>query len=173
MQNENETLPQTIAEVRELMRQARAELERAIAGLSEQQLTTRRDAVGWSIKDHLMHLALWARGISALLQRQPRWEAMGLDGESVHSNDADQLNALLHQPHKDRPLAEVLAAFDDAHRGVLAALEGLSDADLARTYSYYQPDEPGEDDGTPIVAWIAGNTYEHYDEHRSWLAALI
>lgn len=46
-------------------------------------------------------------------------------------------------------------------------------ADLFRTYSYFQPDEPGEDSGRPIIAWIIGNTYEHYDEHRAWIEELI
>ena len=43
-------------------------------------------------------------------------------------------------------------------------LSGLTDANLLKTYSYYQPDEPGEDSGSPIVGWITGNTYYHYDE---------
>ncbi|HET8629033.1 MAG TPA: hypothetical protein VFL91_16545, partial [Thermomicrobiales bacterium] len=47
-----------------------------------------------------------------------------------------------------------------------------SDADLTRTYAQYLPDEPGEDTGTPIAEYIAGDTYEHFDEHRGWIAAL-
>ena len=48
-----------------------------------------------------------------------------------------------------------------------------SDADLRKTYSHYQPDEPGEDSGEPIMRWVAGNTYEHYAEHQEWIEALI
>jgi hypothetical protein len=39
-------------------RRSRAELLDAIAGLSEAQMTE-RTLDGWSVKDHLLHLALW------------------------------------------------------------------------------------------------------------------
>ncbi len=52
-------------------------------------------------------------------------------------------------------------------------LSGLTDANLLKTYPYYQPDEPGEDRGSPIVGWITGNTYYHYDEHRVLIEALV
>ena len=51
-------------------------------------------------------------------------------------------------------------------------LAGLSDADLLKTYRHYQPDEPEENSGAPIIGWIAGNTYEHYAEHQAWVEAL-
>ncbi len=34
-------------------------------------------------------------------------------------------------------------------------------------------DEPGEDSGSPIVGWITGNTYYHYDEHSLLIEALV
>ena len=37
----------------------------------------------------------------------------------------------------------------------------------------YQPDKPGEDSGSPIVGWITGNTYYHYDEHRVLIEGLV
>ena len=55
----------------------------------------------------------------------------------------------------------------------MASLHALTDADLLKTYSHYQPDEPGEDSGSPIVGWITGNTYYHYDEHRVLIEALV
>ena len=56
---------------------------------------------------------------------------------------------------------------------MLTTLAGLSDEDLFKTYSYYQPDEPGDDSGDPILNWIMGNTYEHYAEHQAWIEALL
>lgn len=51
-------------------------------------------------------------------------------------------------------------------------LARLHDADLLKTYSEFQPDQPGEDSGAPIIGWIADNTYEHYAEHQAWVEAL-
>jgi hypothetical protein len=67
----------------------------------------------------------------------------------------------------------VLAALRDGQQQLLDALDGLTDADLFKTYSHYQPDEPGKDSGAPILGWIAGNTYAHYAEHQGWIQALV
>jgi hypothetical protein len=169
----DETRPQTKSELLARMAEARAPLEQAVSQLSEAQLTTVDIQSGWSIKHHLAHLAAWEIGIAALLQRRPRWEAMGLDEATVASHETDDLNAIIYQQNKNRSLAEVRAYFHEAHQQMLMALASLSDEDLFKTYSYYQPDEPGDDSGDPILNWIIGNTYEHYAEHQAWIEALL
>ena len=170
--NESEALPRDKAELLERIQRTRAALERAIGQLSEAQLVAPGAASGWSVKDHLAHLAVWEQGLTALLQGRPRPAAMEVD-EATYLRSEDALNALIYQRNKDRSLAEVLAAFRQAHDQVLAALAGLTDADLFKTYSHYQPNELGEDSGEPILKWVAGNTYEHYAEHHAWLRALV
>ena len=93
-------------------------------------------------------------------------------GEQTYLRSEDALNALIYRQNKERPLSDVVADFQQAHTDLLGVLAGLTDADLFRTYSDYQPDEPGEDSGAPIVGWIAGNSYEHYAEHQAWVEAL-
>ena len=61
--------------------------------------------------------------------------------------DLDDMNAIKHGGHKNSPLTEAFTDFRRAHEQVLAALEKLSDVDLFKIYSRYQPDEPGEDSG--------------------------
>ena len=169
----SESLPRDKPELLERIQQARAALEQTISQLSDGQLVAAGHASGWSVKDHLAHLTIWEQGLAALLQAQPRYAAMHVDERTYVSADEDSLNALIYQRNKERSLAEVLAAFRQAHQQVLDALEGLTDADLFKTYSHYQPDEPGEDSGEPILKWVAGNTYEHYAEHHAWLQALV
>ena len=93
--------------------------------------------------------------------------------EATYLRSTDAINEVVYERNKGRSAPDVLADFRQAHQDVLAALGGLTEADLLRTYSHYQPDEPGEDSGAPIVRWIAGNTYEHYDEHQEWIEALV
>ena len=169
--NESEALPRDRAELLERIQRTRAALERTIGQLSETQLAAPGAASGWSVKDHLAHLAVWEVSLTALLQRRPRYAAMEVD-EATYLRGADAINEVVYQRNKDRSLAEVLAAFRQAHDQLLDALGGLTDADLLKTYSHYQPDEPGEDSGEPILKWVAGNTYEHYAEHHAWLQAL-
>jgi hypothetical protein len=127
---------------------------------------------GYSAKDHLAHLTAWERGIVALLQKKPRFQAMGVEEAFVAGKTMDDMNEVIYQRNRQRPLIEVLADFEQEHRALLGILAGMDDADLFRPYSYYQPDEPGRDDGRPILSWIAGNTYEHFNEHAGWLREL-
>ena len=166
-------LPGDKAELLERVQLAWAALEESISQLSDAKLVAPGPGEAWSIKDHLAHLATWERGIAALLQGRPRYVAMHLDEETYLSNNEDGLNAIIYQHNKERSLAEILATFQQAHQQVLVALAGLSDADLFKTYSHYQPDEPGKDSGEPILKWVAGNTYEHYAEHQAWIEAPV
>jgi len=97
---------------------------------------------------------------------------MHLDADTYFNGDADAVNAIIYQRNADRSLAKVRTDFAQGQRDLLDALAPLTDADLLKAYSHYQPDEPGEDGGEPIVNWIVGNTYGHYAEHRAWIEAL-
>ncbi len=173
MEDERPVQPQDKAELLDRIDRARASLNEVIARLGDTQLVAPGPDGRWSVKDHLAHLAAWELGIAALLRRRPRFAAMQLDEQTYLNTDANGLNTIIHQQNQGRSLGEVRLVFREAQRELLTALDSLTDADLFKTYSSYQPDEPGEDSGAPIVGWIAGNTYEHYDEHRGWIEALV
>jgi hypothetical protein len=140
---------------------------------SDEQLT-KAGPEGWSVKDHLAHLAAWEMGIVALRRKENRWEAMGLPKDIMSQiKDEDDLNERIHNNSRDHSLAEVRAAFEDAHQQMVSAISNLTDADLVKTYSYFQPDEPGDDDGQPIWPRIVGNTYGHYEEHTPWIKTVV
>ncbi len=166
------TWPQTKMELLEELHQASTELEQTLNTYSGDQMTDLHDQASWSIQDHLNHLATWEDGVAALLEHRPRYEAMGVDIATVQGADEDEENAIIRERTPKRTLAETLAALRAAHKHLLAALDGLSDADLFKPYSYYQPDEPGADNGKPIVAWVVGNCSGHYQEHLPWIKAI-
>jgi hypothetical protein len=167
-------LPQTKAELIERMETGYAALEDRLGQLSEAQLSKRPTASEWSIKDHLAHLAAYEYGIAALLRREPRWAAMQLNEQLVRDSQSfDEINAAIYQQQQERSLAEVQAAFRDAHHQLLAVLKNLTDADLFKTYADYQPHDPDANHQDPVLGWIVGNTYEHYAEHRPWMEELL
>ncbi len=165
-------LPKDKAALLARIEAARTALDRSISQLNDAQLVAAGGDDGWSVKDHVAHLATWEAGIAALLQHRPRYAAMGVDEATYLDSDADALNAIFYEQKKRRSLADVLSFFRDAQHQLLGALATLTDADLFLTYSHYQPDEPGEDSGEPILRWIAGNSYDHYAEHQEWIEAL-
>jgi hypothetical protein len=138
--------------------------------LTETQLTAPTDAAGWTVKDHLMHLAVWEDGIVALLSGQDRAARMRLDAETWNSHDYDRMNAVIQQQHKDLSLSEVRQHFSAAHHQLMATITTLSDADLQKPYNHYQPDSQQDH---PVVASILGNTEGHYAEHRPWIEAIV
>lgn len=161
------------AELLRRIRESRAALERTVDRLSEAQLTT-PGSDGWSVKDHLAHVAAWEESLLALLEGRDRNVAIGIDPTTSASSDSDvdAINAIVQRRSRERSLADVLATFHDSHARILTALDRLSDADLLRPYSHYQPNVQPHDP-RPVIGWIDGNTWDHYDEHSTWIGRLI
>ncbi|MGE5595005.1 MAG: ClbS/DfsB family four-helix bundle protein, partial [Hyphomicrobiales bacterium] len=151
---------------------SRQKLDRLIASAPPPRLE-RPGADGWSAKDHLAHLAAWERSLVALIEGRPRHRALDLTAEEYRSEDTDAVNAKVYERRAAWRLAQVLSDYQGAHEACLEALARLSDEDLRRGYSHFQPDEPGEDTGKPITDWICGNTCDHFDEHREYIEALL
>ncbi len=143
-----------------------------IDGLTEGQLTTPGPDGGWSIKDHLAHMAMWEIGVAALLRREHRWEAMGVSQEFVDVSTEEEINAAIEANHKHLSLAEARELFDFAHRDLLASLEDISDDELYQTYSYFQPWE-GSDNGQPVINRILNNTRGHWEDHIPWIQVIL
>jgi hypothetical protein len=165
--------PQNVDEVREWIERRRNQLLDLLEAQPEAALVERTDAAGWSAKDHVIHMAMWERGIVYLLRKQPRHVGMGVPEDVFRGHDVDRTNDLIYRQHRDKDWANVRREFDDVHRELLATLDGLTWEDVQRPYSHYAPNEPGEDNGDPVAYWIAGNTYGHYDQHREWIEALL
>jgi hypothetical protein len=147
------------------IRAARAALEQALDRLDEAALT-RPGPDGWSIKDHLFHIAAWLRKTTAVLHGKPGHEAMQVPFALYNAGDEDGINALLQQHSEPLSLAEVLADFRASHATILAYIEGQPEARLSATYN---PNDP--DDHRRVIEAIAGNTYEHDEEHLGWIEA--
>lgn len=168
--------PRTKDEFLPDLERAWAELNETLEGFSEEQMTQRTDAVGWTVKDHLAHLVSWEEGIIALLRRQPRWEAMrvttALAETRLEPITEDELNQHMRDQMQALSLAEVGERLAAANDEVTALVESMEAEDLLKGYSHFAPDEPGEETGRPVLGWVVGNSSEHYREHLSWMRAI-
>lgn len=163
--------PETKAELLERMAAAYEAAEAFIAAHDEAALTRPISDAGWSAKDYFAHLRDWEYSLVALLQKEVRYEAMGLTKELIASGDFDVQNDVLYQKHKDRPLADVLTDFRSTHQQLLDILANLNDEDLQRPYRHYQPNiawigaTSDSYADNPVMGWMVGDTYGHYAEH--------
>ena len=161
--------PITKAELLADIQQGWDDFHAFLAAYSRDQLSTLKDAVGWTPQDHIVHLAVWEDSITALLSGQSQREGLGLD-EATWASDYDHQNAVLRERYLALSLDEALDLFQQSHARLIAKIEALSDEDLQRPYSHYVPDFDREQ---PVIGWIIGDTYEHYQEHQPWIAAIV
>ena len=91
-----ETEPRDTEELLARIANGWATLNQRIAPLSSAQLTAPGPDDGWSVKDHLAHLATWEGMLIALLEGKPIHSAFGLsraEYDALESTDA--LNAVI------------------------------------------------------------------------------
>jgi uncharacterized damage-inducible protein DinB len=165
--------PMNVRELRARMDAGLAAFEAALDRLSEEQLTGPRDHVGWTVRDHLTHLAAWADGITALLRGEERWQAMGITPTLATNTpepqlDFDVINERIAERHRGLSGAEARALVVAAHRRLAAEVDKLTDEQLAWPYKRFGTPATG-DGTTPIAEYIAGDSYGHYDEHLGWI----
>jgi uncharacterized protein (TIGR03083 family) len=146
------------------------ELDDLIGGLGSAELQT-PVADGWTVKDHLTHLAVWEDSLLALLEGRDRAAAMGVPGLGEAGTEA--INAAVFEQHRDDTPEEALSRFRSTHRRLLDKLQELGDRDLSLPYSHFQPDADDADHQRPVVGWIEGNTFEHYEEHLAYIRASL
>jgi hypothetical protein len=139
----------------------------AIDELTAEQMNV-PDAGGWSIKDNLAHLAAWEQYmLHHYLGDQPPYEAMQIDRAAYESLDEDGINAVLYERNKDRSVEEVLTGLKRSHQEVVATLQQMNFADLL------QPLDEDDPQKRPVLDWVIGNTYDHYQEHRRTIQAML
>lgn len=165
----NTPAPQRKSELIARIQESRAALDALVGALSPEQAAAPAPDGGWSVKDHLAHLAAWQCVAYLRLIGHMRYEheVFGMNPARYAASSGDELNAAVYRSCRDRTLAEVRASFEQAYQQVLGALAGMSWADLQRPTS---PDDPHL--GT-LVGNVSGNTYEHFEEHAGWVRASL
>lgn len=169
----NEQYPTSLAELDERIELERNKLLALVDNLPPQERDEIRDPAGWSAKDHMAHLSMWERSMVYLLSGRPRHDGLGVDRETYLRHDYDQTNDAIYREHRDRPWGFLRVQFDEVHGEMIDTLRQVGWDGLHLTYSHYAPDEPGDDSGEPVIYWVAGNTFLHYDMHRGWIEELL
>jgi hypothetical protein len=126
---------------------------------------------GWAVKDHLIHLGAWELSLLGLLEGRDRVAAMGVPGVE---QEQEAINSAVWALHRNKTPEEAVAYFAGTHGQLLAALDKLSFEDLQLPYMHYQTNSEGVTGvDRPVIGWVAGDTYEHYEEHIPWMTSLV
>ena len=129
-------------------RETRADLLDAIDGVSD-ELMTERTLDGWSIKDHLAHIALWDDTRAQEVERI----SAGHDSTWRMSGEQDAaFNEIGYDLRRDLPLAQVRWELEASRERLLRAIERANDRGL-----------------DPSLYGEAGLTSGHEAQHAGWI----
>lgn len=144
-----------------------------IDALTPEDWTGPTDAVGWTVKDHVSHLAAWAASMIAVIEKQPRWEGIGVSREvwDTVENRYDTINAVVRENHLADSIEQVRADLVSAHKGLMALVEPMSIEELSRPYSDFQPWAEGV--SSPLYGYVDGNSGGHYDLHLEYIRKIL
>lgn len=151
---------------------AYAALEDALKGFTQEQRTSIHDQQGWTVKDHLVHLAAWERSVVFMLQSRPRHLGLEVDKGLYQEGSFEQINAAIQARNQDLSWEEVLESFHSTHQQFLDSIRPLTDADLSQPYRHYLPDEPGQGGDRPAINALYANSADHFREHLEYIEAL-
>ena len=165
-----------------LINEGYTEFATLIAPLDATQLTTVGVDHQWSIKDILVHSAFWQHHlltylpsaiqgkvpekmthekIDALRRAFPGADTALAESEQQQTpiDDFSDENDYIYLRNKSRTLADVLTDFQASYAQVVETLHTIDDALL------FEPDRFPWAEGNALWYWVAGNTFEHYEEH--------
>ncbi len=135
-------------------------LAAVIATLDEPQIL-RRDEGQWSVKDIMAHIAAWEKFLIAnQFLGIPAGDALCVGPDVLERASEDEVNAILFERNRDRPLAEVQSEWYETHRWLMSELARLDEERLNRQTLCFGKIP------RPLAQWIVFNTYEHYADHR-------
>jgi len=138
-------------------------LQAALDGLTEEQMHQPGVVGEWTIKDILAHITAWqTRLITAMFKAEKGFTPDTTEGGKT----VDQMNEKFYREMKERPFDQVWDDLDSSYHQLLGRLEGWKEKDLfdPKRFKWMQ--------GEPFAVYIAGDSYEHYEEHaaqiREW-----
>ena len=141
-------------------------LEAILASLDKTQYFIEGVIPGWSIKDILAHISSWHHRLYQFLDAALYNQEPAISGPD-NIEELDALNAQFYIENKSLPLDEVLADFRNTYQHILSIVQAMPEEDLLNPHRF------SWSQGEPLWKSIAGDTYEHYQEHilqiQRWL----
>jgi len=148
------------------------DLKKFVDTLSEDQLTAMTDPQGWSVKDHLYHLAVWERSINYFLQEQPRYAGLGIEKNLFERGDVDEMNKVIRNQHKKMSSESVIAFLGAVHSEFQVLIADMSEDNINQPLEAGHP-ETSEGGQYPVGKIIFDNTSDHFWEHLGWIKTLV
>ena len=140
-----------------------------LQSLNDMQRTQVTDAAGWTVKDHVIHIAAWEKAALAMLEGKSKREVLDISPE-IWEQDDDPINAVLQKRFETMHWDNVMQTLQENHTHMMDKIDTMTEDDLQLPHSHYQSKSKQD---TPIIKWIHWDTAHHYDEHLTWIKAIV
>jgi hypothetical protein len=144
----------------DLIQKQRQALQTLVENLREEEMVQPKLDNNRSVKDILAHIAAWEQRMLQWIDESYRGQVPQRPAPGMPWDDLDGMNEQIYLQNKDRPLAEVVAEFENSYRQALKTVEGMPEQDLfdGARFAWRK--------GDPMWNMVAANTSDHYREHR-------
>lgn len=145
-----------------MLQETRAQWEELLAQIGEERMLQPGATGQWSVKDVIAHMMWGEREIALVMHTHM------VAGSELWTLPDDELNEIVYQQNRDRPLHEIRSEERQAYADLLAAAQTLSDEDLNDPHRFQKMPEDW-------VPWrlFAGDSFKHYQDHmpalRTWM----
>ena len=137
------------------------ELWAAVKRLTPAQMNA-PDAGGWSPRDNLAHLTVWMRILmSHYIDGMPADAVLGVPIEITRDWDAEVINRAMFERSRNRSLEDVTQELKQVYAALIDKLSSVPFDQLLMPRFAEEPERG------PLLAWVLGNTTEHFAEHRA------
>jgi hypothetical protein len=163
--------PTTIAQLASSIETAWDALH-ALLSAVEPSAPLRKDPAGWTVTDHVTHLAVWVDSVAILFRGGLRHDALGMTEAEYSASSFDEINEVIRRRFSEVTLPQAVAQLEKIHKEFVGRVTALADADLGREVRTFFRTAPGSDDRR-LVTLLWDNSGDHYLEHLEWMRALV
>jgi hypothetical protein len=167
----SDTTISTQNELVEAIQSAWTQLESFLAGLDVKDASM-KDANGWTVRDHVTHIAVWEDSVAVLFRGGKRHEALGIDERLYAEASFDDMNDVIKRAQEHLTLAQAVGEMRRVHEALMDDVRRLSDAELGTTVRYHFPSAP-QSDKRRVIDFISENTAAHFEEHLPWMRGIV
>jgi hypothetical protein len=148
--------PTTKAQLLEAMQSEHAALDKVLAALTPEQMTSVSHATQWSIKDVLVHLTAWEQMCLGWYKAGRRGQTPHLPAEGFNWAQIPALNRQIYEAHRASPLAEVRQQYHASYQHMLKTVQAIREEELftLRLYAWTNKNA--------LAAYFISATSSHY-----------
>ncbi len=148
-----------------------AKLEASLADLNEQQLTQICDEHGWSIKDHLAHIAQWEEVLFMMFLEVSYEESMRIPWGRYPV--FDDVNEDMRRQWADFSPNFILKRLRRVHHHLIEKLSTLSEEDMQTPVKqFFSSIWIPEYEQRNMAEFTRAHTDTHYRDHVAWISQM-